>query len=118
MLLGEEEAQSVGLNTSGIRKILLVFVSITTASAVCIGGSISFVGLIVPHIMRLIVGPDYRILLPASAIGGAIFLVLCDLIGRVIIAPSEVGVGIVTSLLGAPYFLYLLIRAKKEGGAL
>ena len=118
MLLGEEEAQSVGLNTSGTRKILLVLVSITTASAVCIGGSISFVGLIVPHIMRLIVGPDYKTLLPTSAIGGAIFLVVCDLIGRVVISPSEIGVGIVTSLIGAPYFLYLLIRSKKAGGAL
>jgi iron complex transport system permease protein len=116
LLLGEEEAQSVGMNTSHIRKILLLFSSISTAAAVCVSGTISFVGLIVPHIMRMILGPDHRILLPASAIGGAIFLVACDLIGRVVAAPVEIGVGIVTSLLGAPYFLILLNRAGKEGG--
>lgn len=118
LLLGEEEAQSLGLNPSRSRKLLLLLVSITTASAVCVSGAISFVGLIVPHIIRLIVGPDHRILLPASAIGGAIFLVACDLIARVVVNPTEIGVGIVTSLLGAPYFLFLLIRAKNEGGRL
>jgi len=118
LLLGEEEAHSVGLNPSKVRKKLLFFVSVTTAMAVCVSGSISFVGLIVPHIMRLIVGPDNRILLPVSALAGAIFLVGCDFIARVAIMPSEIGVGIVTSLLGAPYFLYLLNRARKEGVAL
>jgi iron complex transport system permease protein len=118
LLLGEEEAQSVGLNPSRARKRLLFFVSVTTAMAVCVSGNISFVGLIVPHIMRLIVGPDNRILLPASAVAGAIFLVGCDLVARVVIMPAEIGVGIVTSLLGAPYFLYLLNRARKEGVAL
>jgi iron complex transport system permease protein len=115
LLLGDEEAQSVGLNPSRTRKILLPLVSITTAMAVCVSGTISFVGLIVPHIMRLIVGPDHRILIPASALGGAIFLVACDLIARIALIPREIGVGIVTSLLGAPYFLFLLIRARKEG---
>jgi iron complex transport system permease protein len=116
--MGEEEAQSVGLSPSKTRKWLLLLTSVTTATAVCISGSISFVGLIVPHIMRLIVGPDHRILLPASALGGSIFLVGCDLIARTIAPPHEIGVGIITSLLGAPYFLYLLIRARKEGGVL
>lgn len=118
LVLGEEEAQSVGVNPTRIRKKLLFFTSINTAMAVCVSGNISFVGLIVPHIMRLIVGPDNRILLPASAIGGAIFLVLCDLISRTVIMPAEIGVGIVTSLVGAPYFLYLLNKARKEGVAL
>jgi len=118
LLLGEEEAQSVGLNPSRARKRLLFFASVTTAMAVCVSGNISFVGLIVPHIMRLIVGPDNRILLPASAVAGAIFLVGCDLVARVVTIPSEIEVGIVTSLLGAPYFLYLLNRARKEGVAL
>jgi len=116
LMLGEEEAQAVGLNPAITRKVLLLLTSVTTAAAVCISGSISFVGLIVPHIMRLIVGPDHRILLPTSALGGAIFLVGCDLIARVVVLPYEIGVGIVTSLLGAPYFLFLLIRARKEGG--
>jgi iron complex transport system permease protein len=118
LLLGEEEAQSLGLNPSSTRKRLLFFVSITTAMAVCVSGNISFVGLIVPHIMRLIAGPDNKILLPASAIAGAIFLVACDLVARVVIMPSEINVGIVTSLLGAPYFIYLLNKARKEGSAL
>lgn len=116
LLMGEEEAKSVGLNAGRIRTILLLLISIATASAVCVSGSISFVGLIVPHIMRLLVGPDNKKLLPASAICGAIFLVICDLISRVAAIPYELGVGIITALLGAPYFLYLLLRTKKEGG--
>lgn len=116
LLMGEEEAKSVGLDTGRLRTILLVLVSVATASAVCVTGAISFVGLIVPHIMRLMVGPDHKILLPASSIGGAIFLVICDLISRVVAIPYELGVGIITSLLGAPYFLYLLLKSKREGG--
>lgn len=118
LLLGEEEARSVGLNTGRLRTLLLILVSAATASAVCVTGAISFVGLIVPHIMRLLVGPDHKILLPASAVGGAIFLVICDLISRIVAIPYELGVGIVTALLGAPYFLYLLLKSKREGGAL
>lgn len=118
LLLGEEEAQSVGLNPSRVRKQLILVTSITTALAVSVSGSISFVGLIVPHILRLIVGTDHRILMPASILGGSIFLVGCDLIARTVAAPAEIGVGIVTSLIGAPYFLYLLIRVRKEGGTL
>lgn len=117
LLLGEEEAQSVGLNPSRTRKLLLVFASITTALAVSVSGPIGFIGLIVPHMMRLITGPDYRLLIPTSAIGGAIFLVLCDIISR-ILPSGEIGVGIVTALIGAPYFLYLLAKARKEGAAL
>lgn len=116
LLMGEEEAKSVGLNPGRTRTVLLLLVSVATAGAVCVSGSISFVGLIVPHIMRLIVGPDHRILLPASAVGGAIFLMVCDLISRVAVIPNELGVGIITALIGAPYFLYLLLRSKKEGG--
>ncbi len=117
MLLGEEEAQSVGLNVSRSRIMLLVLVSVTTASAVCISGPIGFVGLIVPHILRLVIGPDHRVLLPASALGGAIFLVACDMVARMILGAQEINVGIVTALLGAPYFLFLLLRAgKREGG--
>lgn len=118
LVLGEEEAHSLGLNPARARKQLLFFSSVTTAMAVSVSGHISFVGLIVPHIMRLTVGPDHRILLPASAAAGAIFLVGCDLAARTVIAPAEIGVGIVTSLLGAPYLLYLLYRARKEGTAL
>lgn len=118
LLLGEEEAQSVGLNPSKTRKQIMLFSSVLTASAVSVSGTISFVGLMVPHIIRLLIGPDHRVLIPASALGGAIFLLICDLIGRTVMAPGEVSVGIVTSLLGAPYFLFLLNKAKKEGAAL
>ncbi len=118
LILGEEEAQSVGLNPSKARKRMLFLVSVTTAMAVCVSGSITFAGLIVPHIIRLIIGPDNRLLLPASAIAGSIFLVGCDLFARVVIMPAEIGVGIVTSLVGAPYFLFLLNRARKEGTAI
>ncbi|MDD4189314.1 MAG: iron chelate uptake ABC transporter family permease subunit, partial [Eubacteriales bacterium] len=115
MMLGEEEAQSVGVNTSGTRILLLIFASIATAAAVSVSGTISFVGLIVPHILRILTGPDHRVLIPVSALGGAIFLVLCDMISRVAVIPEEINVGIVTSILGAPYFLYLLNSAKKKG---
>lgn len=118
LLLGEEEAQSIGLNPYRARRTILFFSSIVTAVAVCVSGNIGFVGLIVPHILRLIVGPDNRILLPLSALGGAVFLLICDLIARIIIMPSEIGVGIVTSLVGAPYFLFLLNKSRKEGVAL
>jgi iron complex transport system permease protein len=114
MLLGEEEAQSVGLDPSKTRKLLLVLTSITTAVAVSVSGPISFVGLIVPHILRLICGPDHRTLLPASALGGAFFLVCCDIISR-LPSSGEINIGVVTSLLGAPYFLYLLLKNRKEG---
>lgn len=115
LLLGEEESHALGLDPTKTRRTMLLLVSITTAMAVSVSGSISFVGLIVPHIIRLIVGPDHRILLPASALAGAIFMVVCDLIARTVMIPAEIGVGIVTSLLGAPYFIYLLNRARKEG---
>jgi len=113
MVLGEEEARSLGVPVAKLRMILLFIVTLTTATAVCVSGAIGFVGLIVPHIMRLLVGPDHRILLPASVIGGALFLVSCDLIGRMILPVGEVRVGIITALVGAPYFLYLLHRLEK-----
>jgi iron complex transport system permease protein len=116
MMLGEEEAQSVGLNPAATRRLMLILTSVNTAVCVAVTGTISFVGLIVPHIMRIIVGPDHRVLLPASVVGGAIFLVLCDLAGRVVLIPEEISAGIVTSLVGAPYFLFLLNRRKRGDG--
>lgn len=113
LAMGEETAHSVGVNLVKTRRILLAIASLTTAMAVCVSGNIGFVGLIVPHILRLVVGPDHRLLLPASALGGAIFLVGCDLISRLIISPAEIRVGIVTALVGSPYFLYLLSKAKR-----
>lgn len=118
LLLGEEEAQALGVNPAKTRAKLLFIASLTAALAVSVSGTISFVGMIVPHILRLLVGPDHRVLLPASALGGSVFLVLSDLLARTAFPLGEVRVGIVTALLGAPYFLFLLSKAKKEGEAI
>lgn len=114
LLMGEEAAQGLGINVPRTRFALLALLALATSTAVSISGPISFVGLIVPHILRLIVGPDYRILLPASGLGGAIFLVLADAISRMVLQPAELQVGVVTSLMGAPFFLFLLIRSRKS----
>ena len=116
LVLGEQEARSVGMPVFVLRLILLFIASVTTAAAVCVSGSIGFVGLVVPHIMRLLIGPEHRMLLPACALSGALFLVGCDTVGRLLIQPAEIRVGIMTALTGAPYFLYLLRRAQKGGG--
>jgi iron complex transport system permease protein len=108
MLLGDEQAQNLGVNVNQVRRILIIFSSLLTASAVSVSGVIGFVGLIIPHILRRIIGPDNRILFPASLLGGAILLMLSDLVARVAISPGEIPVGIVTSLIGAPFFLFLL----------
>ncbi|SCM81530.1 Cobalamin import system permease protein BtuC [uncultured Sporomusa sp.] len=116
LTLGEQEARSVGVPVAFLRMVLLTVSAVTTATAVCVSGTIGFVGLIVPHIMRLLLGPEHRTLLPACAVAGGLFLVACDTAGRLLIPPSEVRVGIMTALLGAPYFLYLLRKAQKGGG--
>lgn len=110
---GEEEARAMGINTVTMRYIIIGCATLLTASSVCLCGSIDWVGLIVPHMMRLIVGPNYRVLLPASILGGSIFMVIVDNFCRVII-PGELPVGIMTSLLGAPLFVYLLIRGRRD----
>jgi iron complex transport system permease protein len=112
--LGEEEAAFLGLHVERRKFIIIIVASLLTSAAVSISGLIGFVGLIVPHTMRLLLGPRHRLLLPASALGGAIFLTLADLLARTIIAPAELPVGIFTALVGAPFFLYLLRRGKRE----
>jgi ABC-type Fe3+-siderophore transport system, permease component len=112
LVLGETEAKAVGMPVVPFRLFLLFVAAMTTATAVCVSGNIGFVGLVVPHMMRMLIGPDHRVLLPASALAGAIFLVLCDTLGRLVVPPAEVRVGIMTALLGTPYFLYLLRRIK------
>lgn len=114
LMLGEEEAQSLGVCPYLLRKKMLFWVSVITAMAVCVSGGIQFVGLVIPHVLRMIIGPDNRYLIPASAIGGAIFLIFCDLLARTLIVPSEIPVGILTSLTGAPYFLYLIERERRK----
>ncbi|WP_338146899.1 iron ABC transporter permease [Veillonella agrestimuris] len=117
LALGDTEARALGMPVMVYRIVFLFLASLVTATAVCVSGSIGFVGLVVPHIVRLLVGPDHRLLLPLSAIGGALFLVFCDTLGRIIAQPIEIRVGIMTALLGAPYFLYLLHRLRRQGGA-
>jgi iron complex transport system permease protein len=118
LALGEQEAKAVGVPVAALRMLLLFVAAFTTAMAVCVSGTIGFVGLIVPHIMRIMVGPEHRWLLPSSALAGALFLVFCDTLGRMIFPPHEIRVGIMTALLGAPYFLYLLQKAQRNGEAL
>jgi len=114
LILGEEESIALGLNPEHLKRVLLVLVSLITGISVAVSGAISFVGLIVPHIMRLIIGPDYRKLIFSSMIGGGIFLIVCDTIARSMFSPIEIKVGIVTSILGAPFFLYLLKTKGNE----
>ena len=112
--LGEEGAAYLGINIERDKILILALGSLLTAAAVCISGLIGFVGLVVPHAVRLVLGPDHRLLLPASALAGAAFLVIADLLARSLLAPIEIPVGIVTALIGAPVFIYLLRRTKKE----
>lgn len=116
MMVGEEQAGNLGINVNQVRLVLLLAASLVTAMAVSVSGVIGFVGLIIPHVVRILVGPDHRILLPASVISGALFLILTDTLARTIIAPAELPVGIITSLLGAPFFIYLLMSRKKSMG--
>ncbi|MDU4960765.1 MAG: iron ABC transporter permease [Sporomusaceae bacterium] len=116
LALGEQEARAVGMPVFALRLLLLFIAAATTAAAVCVSGSIGFVGLVVPHVMRLLLGPEHRRLLPACALAGAAFLIACDVAGRLLIPPAEIRVGIMTALLGAPYFLYLLRRVQQKGG--
>jgi len=106
LLLGETDAQTLGIEVERTKRVLLTGATIITAAGVAVAGVIGFVGLIVPHMMRLVVGPDHRILIPTSALAGATFLVLADTFAR--IGPAEVPVGIVTAAVGAPFFLFLL----------
>jgi iron complex transport system permease protein len=109
LLLGEETAAHLGLNVRRERAILLGAASLVTAAAVAIAGLIGFVGLVVPHIVRLVVGPNARLVLPLSALFGASFMAMADLVARI---PGELPVGVVTALVGAPFFLYLLRRTR------
>ncbi|HZQ07746.1 MAG TPA: iron ABC transporter permease [Anaerolineae bacterium] len=113
-LLGEEQAAALGVNVER-KKILLVGTgALLTGAAVALSGLVGFVGLIVPHITRIVLGPNHRLLLPASLLCGAIFLVIADLIARTIIAPQELPLGVVTAIVGAPFFIVLLRRAKRQ----
>lgn len=112
---GDEQAQQLGLNVQRTKQVILITSSLTTAAAVSFAGIIGFIGLIVPHVMRLWFGGDYRRLIPLSILGGSTALLLSDVIARVALAPQELPVGIITALAGAPFFLWILRRAKTQG---
>jgi iron complex transport system permease protein len=112
LLLGESEARHLGFAVERVKRELVFCTALGVGAAVAAAGMIGFVGLVVPHLMRLLVGPDHRVLLPASALAGASLLLLADLAARLLLAPAELPIGIVTALIGAPFFLYLLVRER------
>ena len=114
LALGEEYATHLGISVQQTRIGVIVIGSILTAAAVALGGLISFTGLIIPHILRMILGPDHVRLLPATALAGALFLLIADTAARTIIAPAELPVGVLTAFIGGPFFLYLLRKARRE----
>lgn len=113
-VLGERHAAHLGVHVERTKLIVLIASTLLTAAAVSVSGVIGFVGLVVPHIIRLIVGPDYRYIAPLSAIGGGIFLLWSDTIARTLLSPKELPLGVVTALIGAPFFAYLLHRRMKD----
>jgi iron complex transport system permease protein len=116
LVLGEREARHLGINTERMRFLLVALAALITGASVAVAGVIGFVGLVVPHIIRLIAGPDHRLLLPASALAGASLLLLADLAARTLVLPRELPLGVVTALAGGPFFLWLLHRTRQEHG--
>jgi iron complex transport system permease protein len=114
LALGDEYAQQLGIRVESARVSIILIGSLLTAVAVSLGGMISFAGLIVPHVARLLLGPDHVRLLPVTALAGAMFLMLADTLARTIFAPSEVPVGILMAFIGGPFFLYLLRKMKRS----
>ena len=112
LLLGESEANHLGIDVEGLKRELVFCTALGVGAAVAAAGMIGFIGLVVPHLVRLLAGPDHRVLLPASVMAGASLLLFADLIARLALAPAELPIGIVTAFLGAPFFLYLLLRGR------
>ncbi|MCK9566035.1 MAG: iron ABC transporter permease, partial [Methanothrix sp.] len=110
---GDETAKSLGVNVEKTRVICMVLVSIITASVICFTGTIGFIGLVAPHITRMVIGGDHRFLLPASALVGGLLLLAADTVARTIMSPVILPVGIMTAFLGVPFFVYLFLRRKK-----
>jgi iron complex transport system permease protein len=110
LMLGDDLTHSLGFSPRRERFLLFVSVGLMTAASVSLGGMIGFIGLLIPHIGRFIVGSDSKVLIPLSAIGGGVLLCIADVIGKSVISPTELPAGIITAIIGAPYFLYLLRR--------
>lgn len=112
--LGDEQAQQLGISVSKVRTRIILAATLATAAAVAFSGIIGFVGLIIPHITRRLWGGDMRRMLPLSMLGGAIFLVIADILARILMAPQELPVGIITALCGAPFFLFIMRKTKQQ----
>ena len=117
ILLGEREALSLGLKVDVFKNVCVTLVAAGVGAAVAVSGTIGFVGIVVPHLLRFVVGPDHRVLMPASAVGGAALLLWADVVARTLAPPAELPIGVLTALLGAPFFLWLLRRATREGAS-
>ena len=114
LTLGDDEARSMGVRVGAARVTLLAASALATGAAVAVSGTIAFVGLVTPHVLRLMLGPDHRVLVPMSAAGGAVFVIVADTVARTIIQPAEFRVGILTAFVGAPFFILLLIQNKRR----
>ena len=113
--LGEEQAHSLGVRVELVKVTVLVLAAMLTAMAISLAGPIAFIGLMVPHLVRMLTGPNHRTLLPYAALAGAIFLLASDLVARLAFAPHEIKTGIVTAVIGGPYFIFLIIRYQRKG---
>ena len=118
LMLGDDEARAMGVRVGLTRAMLLAASALATGAAVAVSGTIAFVGLVTPHILRLVLGPDHRVLIPLSAIAGAVFVIVADTVARTIVQPAEFRVGVLTAFVGAPFFVLLLIRNKRQAQAL
>jgi len=116
LLLGEAEASHLGINVERTQRLAVVGSALAVGASVAVSGLIGFVGLVVPHMLRLVFGPDHRLLLPGSALLGALLMLAADLVARQMVAPAELPIGIVTAIIGAPFFLWLLRRERARGG--
>lgn len=114
LMQGEETAASLGVDVEASKRALILTVAVITGACVAVAGMIGFVGLLAPHAVRLLLGPSHRVVLPASAMGGAVFLILCDLVARTVHPPTEIRLGVVTALCGGPFFLALLMRHYRK----
>ncbi|MDD5108947.1 MAG: iron ABC transporter permease [Candidatus Omnitrophica bacterium] len=111
--MGEEDARHLGIEVQNIKKVLIFITALITASLICICGIIGFVGLIVPHMMRLVVGPNHKVLIPVTCLAASVFMVACDLLARTLFAPVEIPIGVLTAIIGTPVFIILLKKGKR-----
>ncbi|MEZ4499283.1 MAG: iron ABC transporter permease [Thermomicrobiales bacterium] len=116
MVLGEREARHLGIDTERVRLSVILVTALMTGATVAVAGVIAFVGLIIPHLVRLVAGPDHRTLLPASALAGALLIVMADLFARTVVSPLELPLGVLTALIGGPFLLVMMLRTRRAQG--